>query len=166
MQARIRSSEAADAPTHRPREPRAPMRDFILQLYDRAIDAIVIGLVLVMIVAMIFAFYGVALNVWHLIPGLNATAIADEDFRNLIVNVLDVFVVIELFSTFTGYVKTRHVRLTQLLDVTIVFALREMLVKLYANAFSNGQMIGFCFAVILLVLARSLTGTISPHPNR
>lgn len=141
------------------------MRDLILRVYDRTIDVIVIGLVLVMIVVMAFAFFEVAMNVWHLIPGLK-NGVDEEDFRDLIVNVLDVFVVIELFGTFTGYVKTRHVRLTQLLDVTVVFALRELLVKLYANAFSSGQIIGLCAVVILLVLARSLTGLISPHMNR
>lgn len=142
------------------------MRDLILRIYDRAIDAIVIGLVLVMIAVMMFAFFDVALNVWHLVPVLKTSTINEEDFRNLIVNVLDVFVLIELFGTFIIYVRTRHVRLTQLLDVTVVFALRELLVKMYANALSPAEMIGLCIVVILLVLARSLTGLFSPWTGR
>ena len=138
------------------------MRDLILRIYDRTIDVIVIGLVLVMIVVMAFAFFEVLRNVWGLIPSLKANTVGEDDFRDLIVNVLDVFVLIELFSTFTSYVKTRHVRLTQLLDVTVVFALREMLVKLYANVFSAEQLIGLCIIVILLVIGRSVTGRMSP----
>jgi len=141
------------------------MKDLILRIYDRAIDAIVIGLVLVMIAVMAFAFFDVVKNVWDLVPELKESTINVEDFKNLIVNVLDVFVLIELFSTFTAYVKTHHVRLTQLLDVTVVFTLRELLVKLYANALSPGKMIGLCVVVILLVLARSLTGLISPKED-
>jgi uncharacterized membrane protein (DUF373 family) len=57
------------------------------------------------------------------------------------------------------------VRLTQLLDVTVVFALRELLVKLYANSFGTEKLIGLCVIVILLVLARSLTGRVSPYTN-
>ena len=141
----------------------APMRDLIFRIYDRTIDVIIIGLVLVMIVVMAFAFFQVALNVWALIPSLKANMVAQEDFRDLIVNLLDVFVLIELFATFTRYVRTRHVGMTQLLDVTIVFALRELLVKLYGNRFSANELIGLCAIVILLIVGRSLTSRFSPH---
>ena len=139
------------------------MRDLIFRIYDRTIDVIIIGLVLVMIVVMAFAFFQVALNVWALIPSLKANMVAQDDFRDLIVNLLDVFVLIELFATFTRYVRTRHVGMTQLLDVTIVFALREMLVKLYGNRFSAEELIGLCVIIILLIIGRSLTGRYSPH---
>ncbi len=139
------------------------MRDLILRIYDRTIDVIVIGLVLVMIVVMAFAFFEVVLNVWALIPSLKANMIGADDFRDLIVNLLDVFVLIELFATFTSYVKTRHVHMTQLLDVTIVFALRELLVKLYSNRFSAEELIGLCAIVMLLIIGRSLTSRFSPH---
>ncbi|MHB1829736.1 MAG: phosphate-starvation-inducible PsiE family protein [Steroidobacteraceae bacterium] len=139
------------------------MRDLIFRIYDRTIDVIIIGLVLVMIVVMAFAFFQVALNVWALIPSLKANMVAQEDFRDLIVNLLDVFVLIELFATFTRYVRTRHVGMTQLLDVTIVFALRELLVKLYGNRFSANELIGLCAIVILLIVGRSLTSRFSPH---
>jgi len=139
------------------------MRDLILRMYDRAIDVIIIGLVLIMIVVMGFAFFDVVMNVWRLIPDVKSNTVNAEDFRNLIVTVLDVFVLIELFDTFTSYVKTRHVRLTQLLDVTVVFALRELLVKLYANSFAASQLISLCGIIILLVLARSLTSRLSPR---
>ncbi|MHB1815599.1 MAG: phosphate-starvation-inducible PsiE family protein [Steroidobacteraceae bacterium] len=139
------------------------MRDLIFRIYDRTIDVIIIGLVLVMIVVMAFAFFQVALNVWALIPSLKANMVAQDDFRDLIVNLLDVFVLIELFATFTRYVRTRHVGMTQLLDVTIVFALRELLVKLYGNRFSANELIGLCAIVILLIVGRSLTSRFSPH---
>jgi uncharacterized membrane protein (DUF373 family) len=139
------------------------MRDLILRIYDRTIEAIVIGLVLVMIVVIAFGFFQVVLNVWALIPSLKANMIGAEEFRDLILNLLDVFVLIELFATFTSYVKTRHVRMTQLLDATIVFALRELLVKLYGNRFSPAELIGLCAVVFLLIIGRSLTGRLSPH---
>ena len=143
--------------------PPRPTRELILRIYDRAVDVIIIGLVLVMIVVMGFAFFDVLMNVWHLIPDVKSNTVNAEEFRDLIVTVLDVFVLIELFGTFTNYVRTRHVRLTRLLDVTVVFALRELLVMLYANSFTPGKLIGLCVVVMLLALARTLTGRISPH---
>ncbi len=139
------------------------MKDLILRIYDRTIDVIVIGLVLVMIVVMAFAFFEVVLNVWALMPSLKANIVGQDEFRDLIVNMLDVFVLIELFATFTSYVKTRHVRMTQLLDVTIVFALRELMVKLYGSRLATAELIGLCAIVILLIIGRSLTGRFSPH---
>jgi uncharacterized membrane protein (DUF373 family) len=140
-----------------------PMRDLILRIYDRAIDVIIIGLVLVTIVVAGFAFFDVLVNVWRLIPDVRSSTVDAGEFRDLIVTVLDVFVLIELFDTFTGYVRTHHVRLTQLLDVTVVFALRELLVMLYAKSLAPEKLIGLCIVVILLVLARSLTSRISPR---
>ena len=139
------------------------MRDLILRIYDRAIDVVSIGLVLVTIVVMGFAFFDVLVNVWRLIPDLRSSTVDAGEFRDLIVTVLDVFVLVELFNTFTGYVRTHHVRLTQLLDVTVVFALRELLVMLYAKSLAPEKLIGLCIVVILLVLARSLTSWVSPH---
>lgn len=143
----------------------SPAKDLILRIYDRAIDVIVIGLVLVMVVVMGFAFFDVLTYVWRLIPDVQSNSVDASQFRDLIATVLDVFILIELFGTFTSYVKTRHVRLTQLLDVTVVFALRELLVKLYANSFSSAQLIALCLVIILLVLARSLTGRVPPHAD-
>lgn len=142
------------------------MKHLILSIYRRAVDVIVIGLVLVMLVVMLFAFYDVVVNLWHLVPGFKTQSVDEAEFRKLIVNVLDVFVVIELFNTFTEYVKTRRVRLTQLLDVTVVFALRDLLVKMYANNVMTNQLLGLCIIVILLVLARSLTGRFSPRIDK
>lgn len=143
--------------------PTLPIRTWILKLYDRAVDVVMIGLVLLMLVALVFAFADVLTNMIHLIPGLRAGGLEEQAFRELVGNVLDVFIVVELFSTFTGYIRTRHVRLSTLLDVTIVFALREMLVKLYAASFATEQLIGLCLIVILLVLARSITGRFPPR---
>ena len=140
----------------------SPLKAWILSLYDKAVDIIMIGLVLLMLVVLIFAFYDVLINLIHLIPGLRTSNVDEPEFRELVGNVLDVFVVVELFNTFINYLRTGHVRLSTLLDVTVVFSLRELLVKLYAAEFPNDQLIGLCIVVILLVIARSITGRLPP----
>lgn len=139
-----------------------PLKDWILNIYDRAVDGVMIGLVLLMLVVLVFAFLDVISNMVHLIPGLRGGGLEEREFRDLVGNVLDVFIVVELFSTFTGYIRTRHVRLSALLDVTIVFALRETLLKLYAESFATNQLIALCLIVIMLVVARSITGRFPP----
>lgn len=140
----------------------SPIKQWILTLYDSVVDVIMIGLVLLMLVVLGFAFYDVLTNLIHLIPGFRTSGVDEPEFRELVGNVLDVFVVVELFSTFINYLRTGHVRLSTLLDVTVVFALRELLVKLYSAEFSNEQLIGLCLVVIMLVVARSITGRFPP----
>jgi uncharacterized membrane protein (DUF373 family) len=77
--------------------------------------------------------------------------------RVLVERVLDVIILIELFNTFMEYARTRHIRLSNLLDVTIVFSLREILIKLYAQVFDPGDLLALCILVIVLVVARSIT---------
>jgi uncharacterized membrane protein (DUF373 family) len=76
----------------------------------------------------------------------------------LVERVLDVVILIELFNTFMEYARTRHIRLSNLLDVTIVFALRETLIQLYAQVFSAADLLTLCVLVIVLVIARRVAG--------
>lgn len=142
--------------------PQRSLQNLILQIYDIVVDVIIIGLVMLMLIALGFAFADVVENMTHMIPVLRGTSVDESQFRALVENVLDVFIVIELFSTFTGYVREHYVSISTLLDVTIVFALREILVKLYAQSFSINELIGICVIVIILVIARSIAGRFPP----
>ena len=137
-------------------------KPLILRLYDLIVDGIIIGSVLLMLVALLFSFFDVVDITAHIAAHLHPLTTDEETFRSLVTNVLDIFIVIELFSTFTGYARTRHIKLSPLLDVTIVFALREILIKLYANAFAIKDLIGLCLVVIILVMARSMSVNFSP----
>jgi len=85
--------------------------------------------------------------------------------RGLVERVLDVVILIELFNTFMEYARTRHIRLSNLLDVTIVFSLREILIQLYAQVFSASDLLTLCALVIVLVVARSIATWSSSQGN-
>ena len=88
---------------------------------------------------------------------LAGQAAGDETIlRGLVERVLEVIILIELFNTFMEYARTRHIRLSNLLDVTIVFALRELLIQLYAQVISAPDLLTLCVLVIVLVIARSI----------
>ena len=141
-------------------------KPLILRLYDLIVDAVVIGSVLLMLVALLFSFFDVLDITAHIVAHMHPLNTDEATFRSLVANVLDIFIVVELFATFTGYARTRHIKLSPLLDVTIVFALREILIKLYANAFAIEDVIGLCLVVIILVMARSLSANFSPLKKR
>ncbi|TAL85430.1 MAG: hypothetical protein EPN74_08075 [Rhodanobacter sp.] len=160
------SSEPSKLPANDPRHGQKwgtqQLKHWIFALYDRALDVIVIGLVFVMLVLLVLSFADVLLNLKGMIVTLVTGSGGETEFHALIGNVLDVFVVMELFNTFMGYVRTRHVRLSALLDVTIVFALREMLIKLYDKQAAIEMLAGLAAIILVLVIARTLTARYSP----
>lgn len=138
------------------------LAQLILSVYDTTIDVIVIGLVLMMLVVLVFAFVDVLVTLLHLIPTLHSMGLDAGDFRDMVTSVLDVFVIIELFSTFIEYVKERRIRLSPLIDVTAVFVLREMLIKVYAKAFDTHELLVLALLLLVLVVARSIAGRFPP----
>ncbi|MDD2876729.1 MAG: phosphate-starvation-inducible PsiE family protein [Acidiphilium sp.] len=137
-------------------------RALIFRGYDIAVDAVIIGVIPLMLIALGFAFVAAIITTIHLFPQLRPSTVDEFELRTLVERILDVVILIELFNTFMDYARTRRIRLSTLLDVTIVFSLREILIKLYAQNFSSRDLVALCIVVIALVIARSLTIKFSP----
>ncbi len=141
------------------------LKQMIQRAYDVTIDVIVYGLILLMLATLIFAFVDVVADIVHLIPSLSKIKLDDADFRDLVVSVLDVFVVIELFSIFINYVKMHRIRLSLLIDVTAVFILREMIIKIYGKSVSTEELLVLAVLLVVMVIARSITGRFHPKTD-
>jgi uncharacterized membrane protein (DUF373 family) len=141
------------------------LKQLIQRAYDITIDVIVYGLILLMLATLIFAFVDVVVDIFHLIPSLAKIKLDDDEFRNMVVSVLDVFVVIELFSIFINYVNTHRIRLSPLIDVTAVFILREMIIKIYGKHVSTEELLVLAVLLVVMVLARSITGRFPPKSS-
>ncbi|OYV84842.1 MAG: hypothetical protein B7Z64_06910, partial [Acidiphilium sp. 21-68-69] len=110
-----------------------------------------------------FAFLEAVASTIHLFPDFRAETMDTFTLRVLVEQILDVVILIELFNTFMDYARTRRIRLSTLLDVTIVFSLREVLIKLYGQKFSAEDILTLVVVIIVLVIARSITMRFSPH---
>lgn len=150
-------SSPAHTPPPKPRWHRVAFR-----YYDTVIDTIIIGVIPLMLLALGFAFIQAFLSMIDLFPLWNSPEIAATSFRDLVEKILDVIILIELFSTFMEYARTHRIRMSSLIDMTIVFTLREMLVLLYSQNFSTTELIALCIVIIVLVIARSITIKLSP----
>jgi uncharacterized membrane protein (DUF373 family) len=139
----------------------AGVRTMVFRVYDHAVEFIILGIIPLMLVALAFAFIQALIGtfgMWPLIHGASPDASA---LRNLVERVLDVVILVELFNTFMEYARTRRIRLSNLLDLTIIFALREILIQLYAQIFSPANLLTLCVLVIVLVIARSIAAGFS-----
>jgi len=139
-----------------PAKPANNMRDLVFRIYDRAVELVILGVIPMMLVSLGFAFIQALISTASMFPLANMMASDEVAMRGLVERVLDVVILIELFNTFMEYARTRHIRLSNLLDVTIVFSLREILIQLYAQVFSASDLLTLCALVIVLVVARSI----------
>ena len=98
------------------------MKQMIQRSYDVTLDVIVYGLILLMLATLIFAFVDVLADIVHLFPSLTKIKLDDAEFRDLVVSVLDVFVVIELFSIYGKHVSTEELLALAVLLVVMVVA--------------------------------------------
>ena len=144
--------------------PRGRWRGLVFRGYDIAVDAVILGVIPLMLVALAFAFLEAVASTIHLFPDFRPQTMDTFTLRVLVEQILDVVILIELFNTFMDYARTRRIRLSTLLDVTIVFSLREVLIKLYGQKFSAEDIITLVVVIIALVIARSITMRFSPHP--
>jgi uncharacterized membrane protein (DUF373 family) len=133
-----------------------------LRLYRWILDAIVTALVVIMILTLLGALAGLILD-FATAAGLFRSALADHKLahgviyasdRELVIDVLSVFVLIELFRTFTDYLEFHRVRLRVLSEVGIAFILREIFIGLYDHTFDWQQLLALAALLAVLVSAR------------
>jgi uncharacterized membrane protein (DUF373 family) len=133
-----------------------------LRLYGKILDFIVTALIFVMVLTLVGALIGLVLdfisaaNSFHDAVSTHnlAHGLVDGIDRELVIDVLSVFVLIELFRTFTDYLEYRRVRLRVLAEVGIAFILREIFIGLYDHSINSNEVLSFSVLLAVLVTAR------------
>jgi len=142
--------------------PKVTLTSRALMIYRRILDGIVTALVLVMIVALLGAVTGLILDLSSALGAFKG-AVADHKLahgvvyatdRELVIDVLSVFVLIELFRTFTEYLEFHRVRLRVLAEVGIAFILREVFIGLYDRSIDWPQILALAAMLAVLVATR------------
>jgi uncharacterized membrane protein (DUF373 family) len=147
------------------------MKSRTLQFYGRVLDVIVTALVFVMVLILIGAVVGLILDFIEAASKFGSAVtshnivhgIVDSIDRELVIDVLSVFVLIELFRTFTDYLEFRRVRLRVLSEVGIAFVLREVFIGLYDHSMNWTEII--TLSVLLAVLVAARTAAVQFHPQ-
>jgi|SRR2546422_2944425 uncharacterized membrane protein (DUF373 family) len=150
---------AAEAP---PEILRIELTSRALTVYRKILDAIVTSLVFVMVLTLIGAVAGLVLDFVAAadsfrtaVSGHSPThGVVDGIDRELVIDVLSVFVLIELFRTFTEYLEFHRVRLRVLAEVGVAFILREIFIGLYDRSMDWHQILALAALLAVLVTAR------------
>jgi uncharacterized membrane protein (DUF373 family) len=165
-----KKQQAVDAPLI---TPPAVLKSKVLQMYGSFLDAIVTALVFIMMLTLLGAVAGLMLD---FIGAANALlgavythtlahGVVDSIDRELVIDVLSVFVLIELFRTFTDYLEFHRVRLRVLTEVGIAFILREIFIGLYDHSMNWPEILALATLLAVLVTARIAAVRFQPRPN-
>lgn len=126
------------------------LRGRILRFYERFLDLIVVLLIFVMLLTLAASVVGVVWDVYETFLSFREEAA----IQGLVADVLSVFVLIELFRTFTDYLEFHRIRLRVLSEVAIVFVLRELFIGLYAHRLGPMDLMATAILLAVLIAAR------------
>ncbi|HXG49895.1 MAG TPA: phosphate-starvation-inducible PsiE family protein [candidate division Zixibacteria bacterium] len=87
-------------------------------------------------------------------------------FGLTVTNLLSFFIILELFKSLVEYFREHRLKLTFIVDATLVFLLREIMVGLYQHQSSPWQLIALAALALVLGLLRTLAIVYSPMERR
>jgi uncharacterized membrane protein (DUF373 family) len=126
----------------------------VQSLVVRIVVDVLVMLVLVMLVWVVISVAG---DVWTAV-----TSREGEAFKSLSVELLTVFIFIELFHSLTEYMRFQRIRVTNLVDASLAFVLREVWVGLYAGEAGWQKIMALSVLVLALGAIRTLAVVYSP----
>ena len=124
-----------------------------LDFYNRFVNLLVIMtvpiIILTLITAILIILYDLRLFTAHIVGG-EFRLEHEEAFKLLIKNILNFFVLIELFRVFLDVIEYKRIRKRQMLEAGIVFVVREIVIAMFEHRFTYTDLIGY--GVLLLSL--------------
>jgi uncharacterized membrane protein (DUF373 family) len=126
----------------------------LLNVFHGVIDAI-FGVILLMIT------FGIMIGVLHLFKTVGVLMVHKEltqDFQSIISELLTLFILVELIRSIVDYFTSRQLRITFIVDATIVFILREIMIDLFETKINPDQI--YAMSVLLLALSVLRFGSI------
>ena len=89
-----------------------------------------------------------------------------EAFSFTVTNLLTFFVLLELFKSLVEYFREHRLKLTFIIDATLVFILREVMIGLYQHQFAALQIAALALLALVLGAVRTLAIIYSPMERR
>ena len=124
------------------------------KIFDRAIN-------LIFGVLLIFITFGIVVGVVHLflqLGDLVMNADITRHYARIVSDILTLFVLIELSRSLVSHFDEHRLRLTFIADAGIVFVLREIMLKLFEQKISPGEI--YALSALLFVLGCLRTASV------
>ncbi len=128
------------------------------KFFKKITDSIVTVVLYVLLLTLIAGMLRILLD----IPSATIDSV-EGGFNKIVTNVLTLFIVIEFFKTFADYSKFERIKLTDITDVTILIAMREVNVGLYTKSYGYETIFALSALLLVLGVIRVLAVKYSPE---
>ena len=111
-------------------------------------------------VMLVFITISIIIGVVRLFYILGEMIVHDElaqDYQHIILSVLTLFILVELSRSLVDYFNINRLRLTFIVDATIVFVLRELMIQLFEHKIMPDQILSL--SALLFVLGAIRIGS-------
>ena len=131
-----------------------------MELHDKIFKKIIVNLTVIVLYTLLLL---IILAVFDIFQTMWAVLLKTSNIIEVVYNVLTVFVLIDLFKTFSDYRVQERIRITYVTDATILIIMREITVMVYSHNFEIYVLL--VFAALLLVLCIMRFVSINYHPT-
>ena len=131
---------------------------FFNQVMDLFFKFLIFFVVLILGIGLFRLFW----EVWKIMIGNDL----EETFSFTVTSLLTFFIILELFKSLIEYFREHRLKLTFIVDATLVFILREVMIGLYQHQSPPLQLAALAFLALVLGLLRTLAIIYSPMEQR
>jgi uncharacterized membrane protein (DUF373 family) len=131
---------------------------FFNQIMDFFFKLLIFFVVLVLGMGLARLFW----EVWKIM----AVSELKEAFSFTVTNLLTFFVLLEIFKSLVEYFREHRLKLTFIIDATLVFILREVMIGLYQHQSAPVQIAALALLALVLGAVRTLAIIYSPMERR
>ena len=122
----------------------------LLNVFHRVVD-VIFSVILLMIT------FGIVIGVVHLFKTVGFLMVHEEltrDYQSIISELLTLFILVELIRSIVDYFTSRQLRITFIVDATIVFILREIMIDLFEAKIDPDQIYAMSALLLALTILR------------
>ncbi|MGH7853467.1 MAG: phosphate-starvation-inducible PsiE family protein [Candidatus Binatia bacterium] len=131
-------------------------------LFNKVIDLLFKLLIFFVVLVLTMGLVKMFLEVWTIM----AASELKEAFGFIVTNLLTFFIILELFKSLVEYFREHRLKLTFIVDATLVFVLREVMIGLYQHQSSPLQIGALALLALVLGGLRTLAIVYSPMERR
>lgn len=129
-----------------------------LTIFNRVMDCIFKLLIFFVVLVLAIGLARMFGEVWHIM----AVSELKEAFGFAVTNLLTFFIILELFKSLFEYFREHRLKLTFIVDATLVFILREVMIGLYQHQATPLQIAALALLALVLGVVRTLAIIYSP----
>jgi uncharacterized membrane protein (DUF373 family) len=133
-----------------------------VNFFNRVIDLIFKVLIFFVVLALAMGLFKMFLEVWNIM----AASELKEAFGFIVTRLLTFFIILELFKSLVEYFREHRLKLTFIVDATLVFILREVMIGLYQHQNSPLQICALALLASVLGGLRTLAIIYSPMERK